>query len=208
MRLVKLDVCGNPVTGASSAVVVTDGFVSITPSPQYEDGETQQVRKANGAFCVNQFDPPELSTVNLGINWCVMDPDAIVIITGERLLTTSGVTGSGVAFGEGLITARFSLEVWQTVAGRAACDASGLQRYVYWAFMNVGNTKVNDFNFENAPLQFSTTSQTFGAGPLWGNGPGSVGPWFESTAAVDEHFLYNITTVAPPVSSCGAVLLT
>jgi len=28
-RMIKLDVCGNPVTGAESAVVSTDGFISI-----------------------------------------------------------------------------------------------------------------------------------------------------------------------------------
>lgn len=207
MRLVKLDACGNPVTGASSAQVITDGFISITPSPQYEEGEVQQSRKASGAFCVNQKDEPELSRVQLAIQWCVLDPDAIVIITGERLLTTGGVTGTGVAFGGGLITARYSLEVWQKVAGRAACDASGAQRYVYWAFPNVGNTIVNDFNFENAPLEFSTTSETDYAGPLWGDGPGSIGPWIEGVVQTDEQFLFNITTTAPPSPSCGAQLL-
>lgn len=207
-RLVKVDVCGNPVTGASSAEVVTNGFIQINPSPQYEEGEVQQQRLADGTFCVNEKDEPQLSRVSLGINWCVLDPDAIVVITGERLLL-DGVTGTGVAFGEGLITARYSLEVWQRVSGRSACDSSGAQRYVYWAFPNVGNTIVNDFSFENAPLQFSTTSETEAAGPLWGNGPGSAGPWLPpgATLAVDEHFAFNITTTPPPTPTCGAVLL-
>lgn len=206
-RLVKLDVCGNPVTGASSAEVVTNGFIQITPSPQYEEGEVYQQRLADGSFCINEKGDPELSLVQLNINWCVLDPDALVVITGERLLTTSAVTGTGVAFGGGLITARFSLEVWQRVAGRGACNAAGQQQYIYWAFPNVGHTIVNDFNFENAPLQFSTTSETSYAGALWGNGPGAAGPWIETTVATDEQFLFNITTVAPPVATCGAVLL-
>lgn len=206
-RLVKVDACGNPVTGASSAVVVTKGFIQITPSPQYTEGEVQQQRLADGSFCVNEKDPPNLDRVQLSINWCVLDPDAIVIVTGERLLTASGVTGSGVAIGDGLVTARFSLEVWQKVSGRAACNSSGQQQYVYWAFPNVGNTMIQDFNFENAPLQLTTQHETDMAGPLWGDGPGSAGPWFESTALTDEHFLFNITTVAPPSPSCGAVLL-
>ena len=64
-RLIKLDVCGNPVTGAQSAVVVTDGFVSINPSPQYLDGEEHQQRKANGELCVYQKDPSELTRVDI-----------------------------------------------------------------------------------------------------------------------------------------------
>lgn len=208
-RLVKLDACGNPVTGAESAEVVTNGFISITPSPQYEEGEVQQQRLADGSFCVNQKDEPQLSRVQLQINWCILDPDAIVLMTGDRLLTTGGVTGTGVAFGGGLITARYSLEVWQKVAGRGSCDSvTGLQKYVYWAFANVGNTIINDFNIENAPLNFSTTSETDYAGPLWGDGPGSAGPWFDGSMQTDEQFLYNITTTAPPTATCGAVLLT
>lgn len=207
MRLVKLDICGNPVTGAASAEVVTNGFITITPSPQYEEGEVHQQRLASGAFCVNEKDDPELSRVSLAINWCVLDPDALVLITGERLLTTNTITGTGVAFGGGLVTARFSLEVWQRVAGRQRCNPDGSQNYVYWAFPNVGHTIVNDFNFENAPLQFSTTSETDYAGALWGNGPGTAGPWFEGTINTDEQYLYNITTTPPPTPTCGAVLL-
>lgn len=206
-RLVKLDVCGNPVTGASSAVVTTDGFISIEPAPQYLDGEEHQQRKANGALCLYRKDPSELTRVELTIKWCVMDPDAIVIVTGERLLLSGGVTGSGVAFGEGQLTAHFSLEVWQPVVGAGDCDPSGLQRFIYWAFFNVTNTKVDSWSLQNGNLEFTTKSETQHAGVLWGDGPGSVGPWFTGTAATDEHFLYNVTTVLPPTATCGAVLL-
>lgn len=206
-RLIKLDTCGNPVTGASSAVVVANGFVSINPSPQYLDGEEHQQRRADGALCVYQKDPSELTRVDLAINWCVLDPDAIVVITGERLLVTNTVTGTGVAYGEGQLTARFSLEVWQPVTGAGACDASGNQQYVYWAFMNAGNSKVQDFTFENAPFQFTTMSETKAAGPLWLSRSGAATWLGSNTVATDEHFLHNITTAAPPTAACGAVLL-
>lgn len=206
-RLIKLDVCGNPVTGASSAVVVTNGFVSIEPSPQYLDGEEHQQRRADGSLCVYQKDPSELTRVDLTTNFCVLDPDALVIITGERLLTTGSATGTGVAYGEGQLTARYSLEVWQPVTGSNACDASGNQQYVYWAFMNTGNAKVGDFTFENAPFQFTTTSETKAVGPLWLALSGAATWLGSNTVETGEHFLHNITTAAPPTASCGAVLL-
>lgn len=206
-RFIKLDTCGNPVTGASSAVVVTNGFVSIEPSPQYQDGEEHTQRKADGSLCVYQKDPSELTRVDLISNFCVLDPDALVVITGERLLTTNSVTGTGVAFGEGQLTARHSLEVWQPVVGAAACDAAGNQQYVYWAFMNVGNAKVNDFTFENAPFQFSTVAETKAVGPLWLSRSGASSWLGSNTLESTDHFLYNITTTAPPTATCGAVLL-
>lgn len=208
-RLIKLDVCGNPVTGTGSAVVITDGFISIAPSPQYQDGEEHSQRKANGALCVYQKDPSELTRVDLTINFCVLDPDAMVIITGERLLTTGSATGTGVAYGEGQLTARYSLEVWQPVAGKGACDASGNQQFVYWAFFNVGNSKVQDFTFENGPTQFTTASETQAYGPLWLTRSGAATWLGTNTIQAGEHFLHNITTAAPPAipASCGATLL-
>jgi hypothetical protein len=206
-RLIKLDVCGNPVTGASSSVVVTDGFVSIAPSPQYQDGEEHTQRKANGELCVYQKDASELTRVDITVNWCVLDPDALVVITGERLLSSDGVTGTGVAYGEGQLTSRFSLEVWQPVTGSGACDASGNQQFVYWAFMNVGNSKVQDLTFENAPFQFTTLSESKAVGPLWLTRSGAATYLGDETVESGEHFLHNITTETPPESTCGAVLL-
>lgn len=208
IRLVKLDSCGAPVSGASSAVVVSNGFTKVTASPQYEDGTEYFVRRADGTACLNEMDDPQLKRVDMAIDFCQVDPDALVIITGERLLTASSVTGTGVAFGEGVNGAHWSLELWQKVAGRGACTSGGLQRYVYWAFPNVGRAKVSDLSFELAALTFSVAASTFAASTSWGDGPGTAGPWWESTIQDDEHFLFNITTTAPPTPSCGAVLLT
>lgn len=207
MRLIKLDVCGNPVTGASSAVIVSNGFVSIAPSPQYQDGEEHTQRRADGTLCVYQKDPSELTRVDITTNFCVLDPDAIVVISGERLLTTGSATGTGVAYGEGVLTARHSLEVWQPVTGAGACDASGNQQYVYWAFMNAGNTKIQDMTFENAPFQFTTLVETKAVGPLWLSRSGAATWLGANTVQTGEHFLHNITTAAPPTPTCGAVLL-
>lgn len=208
MRLVKLDLCGNPVTGAESAEVVQNGFVSIAVSPQYEDGTEYLTKRADGTLCVNEKDPRELKRAELEITWCVLDPDALVIMTGEQLFTTGApVTGTGVGFSEGQLTTRFSLEVWQPVTGPGACTPGGQQQYVYWAFPNVGNTQVSDFTFENGVFNFVTSSETSRIGPLWGDGPGSAGPWIEQNPVEGTHFLYNVTTTPPPAASCGAVAL-
>lgn len=207
-RLIKLDACGNPVTGSSSAVVVTDGFVSIEPSPQYQDGEEHSQRKANGQLCVYQKDASELTRVDLTTNFCVIDPDAIVVVTGERLLTTNSITGTGVAYGEGTLTGRHSLEVWQPIVGSNGCDASGNQLYMYWAFFNVGNGRVQDFTFENAPFQFTVLGETRSVGNLWLSRSGAATWLGTNTVEAGEHFLHNITSAAPPTATCGAVLLT
>lgn len=208
-RLVKVDTCGVPVTGASSAVVVQSGFVSISPSPQYEEGQEYLQKQANGVFCVNDIDAPQLKRIDLEMVWCVLDPDAIVLQTGERLLTDSGmVTGTGVAGGTGLVTNRYSLEVWQPVSGVNACTPGGVQQYVYWAFPNVGNAMLGDWTFENGTFTFTINSTTFCGSTLWGLGPGSGPYYIDQPIEQCDHWLYNVTTVPPPVSACGATLLT
>lgn len=209
MRVIKLDACGAPVTGADSAVIVQDGFVSISPSPQYEEGVEFLQKKASGAFCVNQIDPPQLKRVDTEQIWCVLDPDILVLMTGERLLTTGDpITGTGVVYGEGEITAHFSLEVWQPVSGANACTPGGVQQYVYWAFPNMGNAQVGDWTFENGVFTFTINTTTFSASALWGTGPGSDGPWIEQAVQAGDHFLHNVTDVPPPTAACGAALLT
>lgn len=211
-RICKVNACGVPVTGAGMGVV-TNGFISIETSAEYEDGEEFLVKTANGDPCVNQKDPSFLKRVGLTINFCNVDPDAINILTGERLITGGGpVTGTGVVFGETPLTNRFSLEVWQPLAGAGACGADGLQRYMYWAFMNAGNCKIGDYTFENGTSTFVVTADTAGASPQWGDGPGSGTSWLPtgftpSAGTYPDHFLFNITSTEPPTAACGAITI-
>jgi len=207
MRVIRLDTCGVPVSGVGG-LVVTKGFVSIEVAPEYEDGEEFLVKNANGDFCVNEKDANSLKRVGLTMNFCAVDPDLVAIVAGERVLTTGGpATGTGVAFGEGLLTARFGLEVWQPLAGASAC-AGGVQNFIYWAFPNVGNAKIGNMTFENGPLTFQMVADTKPAAAQWGDGPTSP-PYLPSALATDEHFAFNVSAVPPPVETgCGAATLT
>lgn len=210
-RFIQLDVCGNPVTGASGLQVITKGFISVQLEPQYEDGEQHRQKLADGSLCVNDDDPDEFTMVQLTIQLCGVCPSISQIVNGARLLGTGApVTGTGAAYGEGLITNRWSLEVWQNVTGRGNCDpATGSPRYVYWSFPNVGNARMGASTIENAGLTMELQAKTDAVGTLWDDGPGSLGPW--APAFVEgEHFLWNITTTAPPTipANCGATAIT
>ena len=209
-RLVKLDACGVPVTGASSAVYVSK-FVQVQQSPQYEDGTEHIVKNGDGTLCVNEADPDAFKRMNLTIDLCQVDPQLVAEALGARLLSVGSplVTGAGFAVAEGSLTGKFSLEVWQDVAGENACDASCNQQYWYMAWPHVGSARIGDYTAANAPSQLQLLAKTYGASALWGDGPGTGTSWLAPAAAADgDHWLPAITPTAPPPPACGAALLT
>lgn len=203
-RFTLLNACGVPVTGVGSKQVTTDSFTQIEATPNYEDGERFLLRKANGQPCVNQLDAGFFNWVEETTTLCTIDPDLIAFITGATLLV-NGVTGTGAMLGEGLITARFSKEVWQQVAGAGACDPSGVQRYFYWAFPNEGDAQIQAFTFADATFEFAFASTTRAASPLWFLGNAWLGT--NPVWGPGKHYAFNITTVPPPLPACGAVTI-
>jgi hypothetical protein len=203
IRIVKVDVCGIPVTGASALSVVTKGFVQVEMEPQYEDGEEFFEKNADGEACVNQKDDPVLKRLNLTVQLCEIDPAMVSWVIGARTLMVSTDT-MGWALTEGLKTNRFSLEVWQRVAGSGACAAGGAQRYIYNAWPNLGAAQVGNYTVENGRTTLEYTAETQAASTVWADGPGTLN-WLPAgaAAAATDHWLWGITTVAPPTAACG-----
>lgn len=216
MRVVRLDSCGIPVTGSGSMVIVTKGFVQVQNEPQYEEGEEFFERTADGTVCVNQKDDPVLKRFQLTIDFCEVNTTMLAFMTSARELTAggSGVTGFGMAFAEGQPSNRYSLEIWQKVAGSGACDASGSQRYIYNAWPNLGASKLGSYTIENGRSTFQLMSESQAGSTTavtgWLNGPGTSTSWLPSgeTLGTGEHWLWNVTTTAPPTAACDPTTLT
>lgn len=216
-RVVKLDACGTPVTGASSMVVVSKGFVQVQQDPQYEDGTEFFERTADGTPCVNQMDDPVLKRFQLTVDMCEINQTGAAWMTSMRELTVSGAgaTGTGFAAGEGLSSNRWSLEVWQQVAGASACDpVTGLQRYIYNAWPNCGSGKLGPYTVALARSTLQVIAQTRSPSMVatggWGDGPGSGTTWLTTGNPViaTDHWLWNITTTPPPTAACNPSVLT
>ena len=208
LRIIALDACGVPVTGSSGLVAVSSGFVQVEMEPDYEDGEEFFERTASGEPCVNQKDDPTLKRMGLTVQMCEVNVSALAYIISARELTTgTPTTGTGFAVAEGNPTNRFSLEVWQEVAGSGACDASGNQRYIYHAWPNVGATQIGTYTIENGRSTFEFASETRGAASTWDT---LVGANFLPSGAfvdTDEHWVWNVTTAAPPTVACNPTTL-
>jgi len=208
MRIIELDTCGVPVTGTDGQVSVTKGFVQVNMEPQYEDGVEFFERTADGSPCVNQKDDPTLKRMNLTSQFCEVNASAVTLMISARELTSgTPATGTGFAVAEGNPTRRYSLEVWQEVAGAGACDASGQQRYIYNAWPNVGATQLGAYVIENGRSTLETTSETKGASAQWVALVASDYLPAGETIDDDEHWVWNVTTTAPPTIACDPTTL-
>lgn len=208
MRIIELDACGVPVTGAPGQVTVTKGFVQVNMEPQYEDGVEFFDRTADGTACVNQKDDPTLKRLNLTSQFCEINTSAVALMISARELTTgTPTTGTGFAVAEGNPTRRYSLEVWQEVAGAGACDPSGNQRYIYNAWPNVGATQLGAYLVENGRSMLETTSETRGTAAAWVTLVGADYLPVGETIDTDEHWVWNVTTTAPPTIACDPTTL-
>jgi hypothetical protein len=202
-RIVRLDACGVPVTGAGS-LIVFDGFVEVAISPQYEDGTAYQLRKANGSFCVNEIGDDEFTRDEVDIRFCTIDPDAIVITTGQELIVTGApATGTGFWVKEGKVTARWSLEVWQ--ADSETCTGTQA-RYAYWAWPHLSAGRLNDFTIEDDVIEWRVLAKSKKANLSWGAGPGAVK--YINQVPANGHRGFNIVHIDPPdTTGCGATEL-
>lgn len=208
LRIVELDACGVPVTGTEGLVAASSGFIQAVMSPQYEDGTEFFERNANGDACVNQKDRPIFKRHELTVDWCEVNVLlAAYVIDAQVLGTGTPVTGTGFAQGEGDGDNRFSLEIWQEVAGSGACDASGAQRFIYHAWPNVGNTKLGDYTIENDRSTLQFVSETATPGVNWLELVGA--DWLPAGTVLESgrHWLWNVTTTPPPEPACDTSTL-
>lgn len=202
-RLIRLDECGAPVTGVGS-LIVSAGFVEVQVSPQYEDGITYQLRRADGRFCVNRRGNDEFLRDELNIRLCAIDPDLVAITTGQEIIVTgTPATGTGFWVKEGSVDARFGLEVWQADSDTCTEDDP---RTAYWAWPHVASGRLNDFTITGDVIEWRILARSEKANLLWGAGPGATK--FINQVPADAHRGFNITRLPLPAETgCGAVTL-
>jgi hypothetical protein len=217
MRLTRLDECGAPDSGPTGQLI-TNGFINVDSTPNYQDPEQITQPNANGDLCIDDQGQPQLRWLDLSIVMCRVDPDAFNIITGNPLVLNDAVAPESVGFrinGELTGTAKFAMELWSGVSGQT-CDAEGNRLYGYWLFPFVVQARVGAWSIANAALNLTLTART-SVDSQWGTGPASYlvrrdavsdTPEVLLTAIDDtDHGHFEITSVAPPAAACGAIAL-
>lgn len=211
VRLTKLDNCGVPITGVDNkSQLVTKGIVKVAYTFEWEEGEDTTVKNGNGEICFQHTDPDQLKYVSTEIQFCGVDPEAFSLITGQPLILDEAGNAVGYKVSSDPIETNFALETWSDVVG-SACGG-GNKPYGYFLLPFLAAGKLGDVELSVSAAEFTLTAKT-SPGTGWGAGPYAVvrdstgpAPLLEPLTAKD-HYLSQLTTVAPPEPTEGAVLL-
>lgn len=182
LRATKVNSCGLPVPGPAN-YVVTDGWVSATISPVFQEAEELEQRNAEGRVCVQDRTPPERKYYNLTYVLCQVNTCLTTLFTAwEQELDWDG---NAVGFrDQRRVESDFgvALELW--TGGRAAGDCpsptddsvfgqTGTGRD-YGYILTWGTEFVlGDIEIGAQVSTFTLTGISFAA-PQWGRGPWNV----------------------------------
>lgn len=201
IRASKLDATGKIVVGAKSSYVL-DTFISVSFTPEYEDGDEFVQKGANGTVCTTFKAPDTLKRVTLEIAVCNPDPEFSEITSGGLLLTeTADTVGYASALvGENGNPNGTAIEVWSRAIqeGKPAAE----NPYWHWVFPYVVLRPSGERVIENGIM--ANTYEGWGVGNInFDTGPVRTFPF---PSATNRPYLYHRTDTAPSGNGYQAVV--
>lgn len=205
MRLTRLSASLAPVVGPATTGV-SDGFVTVKITPQYDDGDAIQQKNANGDYCVNETADPVLTGVEAEIAFCGVNADYLSMLTGFSSVVDFEAAAVGLRLSGGVPLTNYALEVWTGVASNGAA-------WGYLLLPALGGGKISEFTVQNGTTDFTVTSKSK-EGSQWGTGPGTYlpigtgaqgatpGKLLTAIGARDYVHLERVT-IAPPAVAAG-----
>lgn len=213
-RITKLDSCGTVVVGSKSQVV-TDGFISVEGQIQLEDPQEYKVKNANDTFLYNSRGRPLIKWIDLTLNFGLVDPEAYNLITGAPIELNDNTTPEAVGYRVRENTSTntyFALELWTDLDGQTC--VGGVTQYGYMLLPFCKDAVVGNWTWQNDTITFPVQSARTEHGSNWGVGPYNVlnklsaptgpSPLLSAITSLD-HMLLQMTTLAPPSPTCGAI---
>ena len=150
LRITPLEEDGSPV--ASGHILVTEGFMTVSFSPEYEDGDEIAEKAANGRVCVSWKAPDSLKRITTNLTICSPDPEVTAILSGGDLLwdDDDNLIGYSAPEVNGLLGSPVAIEVWSyaNINGKAAADLP----YWRWVFPYLILRFDGDREFSNGML--------------------------------------------------------
>jgi hypothetical protein len=200
IRVTRLDAAGNMLNNPGDSYT-TSGFMKMSFTPEYEEGDEIVEKSANGVICVSYKAPDTLKRVTLELAICEPDPELSELMSGGLLLRKNmgtyaapdrkSIGWSSPAVGDDPSGFGVAIECWSfaVISGKRAASLP----YFHWVFPYARLRLTGDRVIENGML--ATTFQGYGLGnPLFSTG--LDGRW-EFPVATERPYSYARTSYAP-----------
>ena len=136
IRVTRTDVCGVPeAETVAQSRIATNGFVSLSLSPNIETGESITVKNADGSFCIVDDEADLLRLFDLEMLLCGVPLPLLEMLLGVSVLTDGADTVGGVLPSKENQANNLprQLEVWSRNKDAAACAPGATPvPYVQW----------------------------------------------------------------------------
>jgi len=200
VRVTRLDSAGNLLNGPGDSYV-TSGFMRVSFTPEYEEGDEITEKNANGVVCVTYKSPDTLKRITMELALCEPDAELTNLISGGLLLRKNvgsfsspdnkSIGWAAPAVGDDPAGNGVAIEAWS----HAIKDGkkSSTLPYFHWVFPYAKLRQSGDRVIENGML--ATTFEGYGLGNIeFQSGPD--GRW-EFPVAAERPYSYARTTWAP-----------
>jgi hypothetical protein len=192
LRVTRLQSDDSLEIGPSASYVITSDLISISFSPDIEEGDEFTQKGADGNICTTYLAPDSLKRSTFELAVCNPDPELSEMIAGGTIFTQGGQTVGWAPPPVGVATTNaVAIEVWSRaiVGGKP----SGSAPYWHFVFPYVILTPSGDRVLENGIL--ANTFSGWGVGnDGFGAGPDSDNPWPFTSASP---YQYARTSTAP-----------
>jgi len=209
-RITLVDECGVPIPGPNAWV--EDCVVSVGGTPNIQQGQDIDFRRANGSSCGYLRGRPSKRGRDMSINFWNLSPTALALMTGDSVIVDEDMEEIGWQECTDSI-GRFALEAWQNVLAED-CPEGVEGTWIYWLWPWIDNAVFNPPNpIADVAWQLQVEGNTR-TGSGWGQGPWDVrltsdtvlpAPLPAPGVGSKCFAVPLITNLAPPEATCAAV---
>ncbi len=188
MRVTKLTDTGEIQAGYP--VLSTQGFMTASFSPVFEDGDEINEKAADGSVCVTWKNDDTLTRLDFALSVCSQDPEITAMLSGGAVVKDEdeniiGYSSMGVG---DVVGSPLAVEIWSiaNLAGKPAVD----QPYWHWVFPYVKIRYDGDREFANGRLANEFSGRALGNDALTDTGLNPINP-------TDDFVIYRDALVNP-----------
>lgn len=128
LRITGLDEDGDP---AGLTSLVTKSFISFSFTPEYEEGDEQTEKMANGDLCLSYKHPNVFKRATLSLSLCDPDPYTHLLMAGGTALGVENLGWAAPLSGDSP-AAPVAIEVWsKAIVGGRQASVNPYWHYVF-----------------------------------------------------------------------------